>query len=38
MEKVEKYVKRRLKAIVQNHLLQIEGLCAECARNPAVAK
>src|SRR5689334_22056650 len=32
MEQVEQYVKRRLKAIVQNHLLQIEGLCARCTR------
>lgn len=34
MEEVEKYVKRRLKATVQNHVLQIEGLCAKCTRNP----
>jgi Fe2+ or Zn2+ uptake regulation protein len=30
MEEVEKYVKRHLRATVQNHLLQIEGLCANC--------
>lgn len=33
MEEVEKFVKRRLNATVQNHVLQIEGLCAKCARN-----
>lgn len=31
MDEVEKYVKRRLKATVQNHVLQIEGLCAKCS-------
>jgi Fur family transcriptional regulator, ferric uptake regulator len=30
MEELEKYVKRHLKAKVQNHFLQIEGLCAKC--------
>lgn len=34
MEEVAKYVKRRLKATVQGHFLQIEGLCAQCGRNP----
>lgn len=37
MEELECYVKRRLKATVQNHLLQIEGLCAKCTQNSAVA-
>lgn len=32
IDEVERYVKRRLKATVQNHLLQIEGLCAKCTR------
>ena len=36
MEQVEKYVERRLKATVQNHLLQIEGLCSKCTRNSRV--
>jgi Fur family ferric uptake transcriptional regulator len=31
MDELEKYVKRHLKAKVQNHLLQIEGLCAKCS-------
>jgi len=30
MAEVAKYVKRHLKATVQSHLLQIEGLCAKC--------
>jgi Fe2+ or Zn2+ uptake regulation protein len=30
MDEVAKYVKRRLKATVQSHFLQIEGLCAAC--------
>jgi Fur family transcriptional regulator, ferric uptake regulator len=30
MEEVTKFVKRRLKAKVENHFLQIEGLCARC--------
>ena len=30
MEEVSKYVKRHLKATVQSHFLQIEGLCAKC--------
>ena len=30
MEEVSKYVKRHLKATVQDHFLQIEGLCAQC--------
>jgi len=30
MEEVSKYVKRHLKATVQSHFLQIEGLCAQC--------
>lgn len=30
MEEVSKYVKRRLKAKVESHFLQIEGLCSEC--------
>lgn len=38
MEKVEQYVKRHLKAKVQNHLLQIEGLCAKCDRTAATVK
>lgn len=38
MEEVERYVKRRLKARVLNHSLQIEGLCAKCARIPAAAQ
>jgi Fur family ferric uptake transcriptional regulator len=33
MEQVERFVARRLKATVQNHLLQIEGLCSTCTRN-----
>ena len=37
MEEVEKYVERRLKAKVQNHLVQIEGLCSKCIRNPKAA-
>jgi len=32
MEEIERYVRRRLKATVQNHLLQIEGLCAKCSQ------
>ena len=31
MEAVSRYVKRHLKATVQSHLLQIEGLCARCS-------
>lgn len=31
MEEVSKYVKRHLKATVQSHFLQIEGLCAKCS-------
>jgi len=31
MEQVSKYVKRHLKAKVENHFLQIEGLCAKCS-------
>lgn len=38
MEEVERYVKRRLKATVQNHVLQVEGLCMKCARMTAAAK
>lgn len=30
IEKISKYVKRHLKATVQSHFLQIEGLCAKC--------
>ena len=30
MEEVAKYVRRHLKATVQSHFLQIEGLCAKC--------
>ncbi len=30
MDEVSKYVKRHLKAKVQSHFLQIEGLCAQC--------
>ena len=30
MKEVSKYVKRHLKATVQSHFLQIEGLCAKC--------
>lgn len=30
MEEVSKYVKRHLKATVESHFLQIEGLCAQC--------
>jgi len=37
MEEVERYVQRRLKATVQNHLLQIEGLCSKCTRNSRMA-
>lgn len=33
MEEVTKYVKRHLKAKVQSHFLQIEGLCASCDQN-----
>jgi Fe2+ or Zn2+ uptake regulation protein len=38
MEEVEQYVERRLKATVQNHLLQIEGLCAKCTLDSRVAR
>ena len=38
MEQVEKYVERRLKATVQNHLLQIEGLCSKCTRDSRMAR
>lgn len=31
MDEVAKYVKRHLKATVQSHFLQIEGLCAKCS-------
>lgn len=31
MEEVSRYVKRQLKATVQSHFLQIEGLCARCS-------
>ena len=31
MEEVSKFVKRHLKAKVQSHFLQIEGLCAQCS-------
>lgn len=31
MEEVSKYVQRRLKAKVESHFLQIEGLCAKCS-------
>ena len=37
MEEVTKYVQRHLKATVQDHFLQIEGLCAACSQNPKVA-
>jgi Fe2+ or Zn2+ uptake regulation protein len=30
MEQVSKYVKRHLKAKVESHFLQIEGLCVNC--------
>jgi Fe2+ or Zn2+ uptake regulation protein len=30
MHEVSKYVKRQLKATVQSHFLQIEGLCEKC--------
>ena len=30
MDEVARYVKRHLKATVENHFLQIEGLCAKC--------
>ena len=30
MDEVSKYVKRHLKATVQSHFLQLEGLCAKC--------
>ena len=30
MEKVNKYVERRLKGKVESRFLQIEGICAEC--------
>lgn len=31
MEEVSKFVKRRLKATVESHFLQLEGLCAKCS-------
>lgn len=31
MEEVSRFVKRRLKAKVESHFLQIEGLCAQCS-------
>ena len=31
MEQVSKYVNRHLKAKVESHFLQIEGLCAKCS-------
>jgi Fe2+ or Zn2+ uptake regulation protein len=37
MEEVSKYVKRHLKATVQSHFLQIEGLCKKCGRNGKAA-
>lgn len=37
MEDVSKYVKRHLKATVQSHFLQIEGLCEKCSRNGMAA-
>jgi Fe2+ or Zn2+ uptake regulation protein len=36
MEEVTHYVKRHLKARVESHFLQIEGLCAKCSRQPEV--
>jgi Fe2+ or Zn2+ uptake regulation protein len=33
MEEVTHYVKRHLKARVEDHFLQIEGLCAKCSRD-----
>ena len=32
MEQVSKYVKRHLKAKVESHFLQIEGLCVNCCQ------
>lgn len=37
MEEVSKYVKRHLKATVQTHFLQIEGLCEKCGRTGTAA-
>ena len=34
MEEVTQYVQRHLKARVESHFLQIEGLCARCSRLP----
>jgi Fur family zinc uptake transcriptional regulator len=36
MEEVTQYVKRHLKARVESHFLQIEGLCARCSRQPGI--
>lgn len=38
MEEVNNYVRRQLKATVQSHFLQIEGLCAKCDQNPGVVQ
>ena len=38
MEEVERFVAKRLKATVQNHLLQLEGLCSTCNRNSTAAR
>ena len=38
MDEVERCVKRRLKATVQNHHLEIEGFCAKCGRTPSAAR
>ena len=35
MEEVSKYVHRHLKADVESHFLQIEGLCAKCSSHYA---
>ena len=35
MEEVSKYVHRQLKAVVESHFLQIEGLCVKCSPHPA---
>jgi Fe2+ or Zn2+ uptake regulation protein len=32
MEQVEDYVRKNLKAVVENHFLQIEGRCAQCRK------
>jgi len=36
MDEVSKYVKRHLKATVESHFLQIEGLCEKCDRSGKV--